>query len=328
MSGIVRSRSLTVVLPLLLVVAGLFAVYLNEQRLLDWVKLRNYTPPAAVSALARDTTMSSYGEHLFYVNKPLISNGSDFSSECPAGAEKTVVLGCYKSGDRGIYLYKVSDARLNGIVQVTAAHEMLHAAYARLSANERQRTDALLTAFYEHSLKDERIRKTIDLYKKTEPDQLTNEMHSIFGTELVTLSPELEQYYTRYFANRAAVVAYMNRYQAEFTSRQEKVEQYDVQLTQLKQRIEQNQKELGAQRDTLAEQLATMNELQTSGNISAYNSLVASYNVGVRSYNTLLAQIRTDIETYNEIVDARNTIALEEQQLTQALSSQNLPTAP
>lgn len=328
MSRTARSRSLTVVLPLLLVLAGLLGFYLNEQRLLDWFKLRNYTPPAAVSALASDTTMSSYGQHLFYVNKPLISNGTDFTSECPTGAEKTVVLGCYKTGDQGIYLYKVTDSRLAGVLQVTAAHEMLHAAYARLSASERGHVDAMLTAYYENNLQDERVKKTIAQYKLTEPDQIRNEMHSVFGTELQNLSPELEKYYARYFTNRSAVVGYMNDYEAEFTLRRDQIEQYDAQLTTLKKTIESNQLTLKSQRELLGQQLATMNALRANQDAQSYNQQVSSYNAAVRAYNALLAQTRSDIDTYNQTVDARNAVVLEEQQLTQALSSQNLPSAP
>lgn len=54
---------------------------------------------------------------------------------------------------------------------------------------------------------------------------------------------------------------------------------------------------------------------------------MSSYNRLVRVYNSLLEQTREDITRYNDIVEARNAIALEERQLTQALSAEGLPAA-
>ena len=36
------------------------------------------------------------------------------------------------------YIYNVNDERLNGLKEVTAAHEMLHAAYERLPESDKK----------------------------------------------------------------------------------------------------------------------------------------------------------------------------------------------
>ncbi|MCA9328101.1 hypothetical protein KDA14_06240, partial [Candidatus Saccharibacteria bacterium] len=266
-------------------------------------------------------------KHLFYVNKPEIIGGEAFTADCPTGGEKTIVLGCYQSKDRGIFLYKVEDQRLDGVVQVTAAHEMLHAAYDRLSDEERSRVDSMLESFYKTGLSDQRVKDTIAAYKDSEPSEIDNEMHSIFGTEVANLPKELETYYTQYFKNRQAVVQFATDYQAEFTSRQNQVETYDAQLKALKQTIDANEKTLATMRASINALRDELDSLKAAQNYEAYNAKVSSYNQSVRAYNVLLAQTRTAIQQYNDIVDARNAIALEEEQLVQAISAQSLPSA-
>jgi hypothetical protein len=311
-----------VLVGLLVLLGGAFA---QRQAIADWFRLRGYEPPELVSQLASDTSMTDEGRHLFYVNRPVIASGQVFTDECPKGGEKTVVLGCYIGNDGGIYLYDITDERLDGVEQVTAAHEMLHAAYRRLSDDERKRIDALLTEYYENQLSDQRILDTIESYKKSEPGELANEMHSIFATEVADLPAELETYYRQYFTDRSKVIAYTQRYQAEFTSRRTQVAAYDAQLKSLKQQIDSNQTELERQKTALDQQSARLQAQKASGDIAGYNGGVAAYNAAVARYNALLAATKGFIGQYNEVVVARNEVVLEEQQLAKALSSESLP---
>lgn len=320
-----QSHKIHALLFILFWVGVLGAVVLNQQRILDWWKLRGYTPSAKIARVVDVARFNEKGEHLFYVNKPDVLSGSSFTRACPIDAEKTVVLGCYKGGDNGIFLYGVTDKRLDGVVEVTAAHEMLHAAYERLSSRERARVDALLNDYYANGLLDERIRKTIDLYRSTEPKELTNEMHSIFATEVRDLPSELEVYYEQYFSNRKAVVELTEIYQAEFTNRRAQVVAYDTQLAGLKQSTEALQAQLTSVKRALEAKQAEMQSLRDDGNSAAYNATVPSYNALVNTYNALVGKLRSQIASYNDIVEKRNALALEERQLTQALSAEQLP---
>src|SRR3989344_1018679 len=126
---------------LALLVLGL----LNLQAINDWLRLRNYDPPSAIAAIAKADQMTDNAKDLFYVTRPeLINQANDFRQACPS-FEQTIVLGCYRSGlSSAIYIYDVPDARLDGVVEVTAAHEMLHSAYDRLGQDEKNRIDGLL----------------------------------------------------------------------------------------------------------------------------------------------------------------------------------------
>ena len=322
-----RRKQIVQTCALLVLIAALAGVVLNRQAISDWFKLRGYIPPATVAALATDDTMTSEARHLFYVNHPDVTTGVGFTAHCPSGGEKTVVLGCYIGNDHGIYLYNITDSRLNGVEQVTAAHETLHAAYERMSAAERTTINAELLDYYNHDLTDQRIKDTIAEYKKSEPKDVVNEMHSIFGTEVANLPAPLETYYRRYFTDRSKLTTYVATYQAEFTSRSAAIARYDAQLKGLKQQIDTNQAALAQQKTALDAQSQRLSAQRKSNDIAGYNAGVSSYNAAVNSYNNLLETTKGLIAQYNDTVSSRNAIAIEEQELTRALSADSLTTA-
>lgn len=296
----------------------------NRQDIIDWWKLRQYQAPAAVSQLATQGTMTDFGRKVFYVNDPAIQDKTTFAKEClsnEAKQEQTIVLGCYHSNQAGIFLMKVTDPRLDGVEQVTAAHEMLHAAYDRLSRSDKSKVDAMLTKYYKQDLHDERIIKTIEAYKKTEPNDLVNEMHSIFGTEIASLPADLEAYYKRYFTNRSQVVAFAAQYQAEFTSRRQIVAEADARLDVLKQQIESLESNLRGRQAAIDDQRTSLNALKASGDFKSYNAEVSNYNAQVSSYNAEVANLRGLIEEHNALVASRNAVALEVNQLSKELSN-------
>jgi hypothetical protein len=316
-----KSRLLT--LAVLLVWLALLAlIAVNRQHIFDWWQLRGYDAPVTVSSLAAQDTMTDYARRVFYVNQPSIENKASFGESCKSTArEETIVLGCYHSNQQGIYLLSVSDPRLNGVQQVTAAHEMLHAVYDRLSSSERAKVDAMLLDYYHNHLTDERVKTTIDAYKKTEPKDIVNEMHSIFGTEIGHLPSGLEQYYSRYFSDRARIVNYASKYQAEFSSREAIVKIYDAQLESLKVQVNTAQDGLKDKEAAIAAERQKLEELRASGSISAYNAGVPVYNNMVSTYNSQVQTARSLIETYNQLVVKRNAVALEEDQLVNALDN-------
>ncbi|HUY84913.1 MAG TPA: hypothetical protein VMU97_00140 [Candidatus Dormibacteraeota bacterium] len=313
-----------VILVIWLAILGLAAN--NRQNIIDWWKLRNYQAPATVSQLAAQDTMTAYGRKIFYVNHAAILNKTAFPKQCPNnGGEQTIVLGCYHGDQAGIFLLGVNDPRLNGVEQVTAAHEMLHGAYDRLSSSEKAKVDAMLLDYYNNDLRDQRLRNTIAAYRKTEPHDVVNEMHSIFGTEVAKLPSGLEQYYKRYFTNRAQMAAYAAQYQGEFTSRQAAVTQDDAQLAALKQQIDSLEADLQVKQSTISSKQSSLNELKASGNTDAYNAGVPGYNTLVNDYNAEVEQVRGLIGQYNTLVAARNAIATQENQLSKELIT-NPPT--
>jgi hypothetical protein len=318
MNFLKRFTSLTIAL---LFIAAPFVVWLQWQALYDWWRLRGYNPPTAISVLADQDTMTAYGRHLFYINHPQLLTGvNDFRTDCPE-SEQTIVLGCYHPNEDGIYVYSVQDAQLHGVQQVTAAHEMLHAAYDRLGAKDRNHVDGLLNDFYTNDEHDQRIIDEINLYKKTEPNSVTNEMHSVFGTEVANLPTALEAYYQKYFTNRSAVTTFADGYQGEFTSRLNQINADDNQLASLKTQINAEEQSLGGQLSQINTDRARLDSLRNSGQTDAYNNAVASFNGEVDSYNSSINKLQSDIAAYNDLVNARNAVAGELRSLDNAIDT-------
>jgi uncharacterized protein YukE len=296
-------------------------VWWKAQALTDWWQLRGYSPPATVSGLASQDTMTTYATHVFYVNHPDIeSDPSQFQKDC-GQAEKTIVLGCYHADQNGIFLYDVTDPRLAGVEQVTAAHEMLHAAYDRLSSKDRNYVDGLLQDYYKNQLTDQRIIDTINSYKETEPNDVVNEMHSVFGTEVSSLPAPLEAYYKRYFDNRQAVANFSSSYENEFTSREDQIKAYKAQLDQLKASIQSQETDLDNQLKRINSDRAKLDSQRSSGQIAQYNAGVNDFNQEVNAYNNAVETLRSSIRQYNLIVGKYNAVAKELANLAQSIDS-------
>lgn len=312
-------------LVLLLVVNSL--VWMQREAIADWWRLRDYQPSHEIVMLVDDTTMTDLAEHLFYVNHPSLENKENFNKHCADHGEETSVLGCYHGNRRGIYVYAVDDSRLDGVRQVTAAHEMLHQAYDRLSSADRKRISQLLEEYYQSDLLSEEVKAKVESYKKQKDIDLVNEMHSIFGSEVRDLPQELEEYYERYFDNRLAVVEFSETYRAEFTRRKELVAQYDSQLEVLSAQIEANKKGLENKSAYLKAKENEITQDVSSQDQTAYEADVSAYNAMVDAYNTQLTVTRKLIEQHNQIVSERNAIAVQEQELQKALDSRLTPSS-
>lgn len=319
-----RNRVIIWLAALVVVIASAYTIWNKKYAIYDFVTLRNYTPPAAIAQIANDDTMTSLGKNIFYVNKPEISDRDAFRRQCLANEkpEQTIVLGCYTGVH--IYIFKVTDAELNGVEQVTSAHEMLHAAYDRLSSSERKRVNKLITDSYQ-KLNDPRINALADAYNKQEPGSVTNELHSIIGTEVKNISPELEAYYSRYFTNRAKIVNFALNYENKFEDLKSQVDKLDADLALRKSEIDQLESSLQSQVKDIEAQKAQMDSLLASNQTRAFNAQVASYNQKVNDYNNGIAQVKSLIDEYNIIVEQRNQLAVQQQNLAQNLDSRLSP---
>lgn len=291
-----RSNNLArLVFSLVLLVGALF-VALNRQPLLDQLALLQFKPSPAIAAIADRAALSDEGIHFFYISRPELLGRDAFNSECRSAAtEHTAILGCYTGGR--IYLFDINNEKLDGIKEVTAAHEMLHAAYERLPENEKSRINGLLE---QQSLgaDKERIDELMAEYAKSEPGERLNELHSILGSEIRTLSPELETYYKQYFSDRSQLVALSEQYQTVFAELKNRQESLVSELDALADRIDQ-------------ESLAYKRNLQVlESDIESFNTRASSGNMTREQYDseraTLEARqtsLRSDYDDFQALID-------------------------
>jgi hypothetical protein len=309
--------SLTSIIPI-----GLAAgVVTQAENIQETIKLSKYQPPAEVAKLATETRMSEAGRKIFYLNTPIIEEKKSGLNLCKkAGAkEKTVILGCYVS-NRGIFIQKVTDQRLHGIMQVTAAHEMLHSAYYRLSDSEQQQVDAELSRVFAQS-KNDRLKKLIAIYRQQDPTVVNNELHSILGTEVADVGDFLENYYKRYFTDRSVVVAYAQKYENTFTKILRQEEEIERQMSAMKPELNRLEASTKQQNNAIVLKRSELNRLQASNNIAAYNSQVAGFNRMVDTYNQQVSTLKQKVNAYNKLVKTYNALSSEEKSLHESLSN-------
>ncbi|MDQ3065188.1 MAG: hypothetical protein M3Q36_02865 [bacterium] len=312
-----NKRYFSSLIVLTILVGLLSAAWINRLYIYDYIRLWGYTPSSEVVELADSTTLYQNSRRLFYANQPVLAEKSAFNDFCRED-EQTIVLGCYISGD-GIYLLDVDDERLDGIKEVTAAHELLHAAYERLGS-ERSRIDDLINKTY-NDLDNDRVKETVELYRKQDPSIVPNELHSIVGTEVRQLPQELEDYYARYFRDRSKIVTLSEQYEQAFTERRNQIRSFDKLLSELKIDIESVQSKLTQLNQTLQIQRADMERLRSSDRTDEYNSQVPIYNSRVNTYNQDLQKLQSLTIQHNDIVKKRNEIAIQEAELVEAIDS-------
>lgn len=284
----------------LLITAGL--LFWQRTFISDYVRAAAFDPSSEVVQLAENTSMNSRAERYFYAHRPVLEPTQRFNEYC-ANVEKTAnVLGCY-DGQR-IYLFDVDNPVLSGVEEVTAAHEMLHVAYDRLSVNERNQVDKMLNTEAEKLSDDSVFSKRMSAYQSLSNHELMHELHSILGTEIDDLSDDLEGYYGRYFDDRGVVVGLYQQYSNVFGRLTDQAEVLARQLDQLAISINNASQAYTSNIESLSQSIEDFNRRAETGGFisqqefdSARSPLVTAQQSSRQDYG----RIRQMIDQYNNL---------------------------
>ena len=250
---------------LFLLLGGL--ILYQSQFIADFVRAETFQPTAAVEKLATDTTMTSRAKRYFFASAPALEPRQSFSRHCQQVEKTTNVLGCYDG--RSIYIFDVDNPELDGIEEVTAAHEMLHAGYDRLSQAELDRVRPLLLDQMNQLKSDKKFTERMEAYGSLSEDEKLNELHSIFGTEIRDLSDGLEDYYAQYFANRSKVVDLYEQYSGVFDKLIERAEQLVAELDRRAGQINNRSANYTSAQSQLASDIERFNDRARSGGFAS-----------------------------------------------------------
>ncbi|MDR0955645.1 MAG: hypothetical protein LBM73_00795 [Candidatus Nomurabacteria bacterium] len=316
-----RARRLFTLIIGVAVLAGGCWLYLNRQFIQDQITVWTFQPGQNVKNLATDSGMNAKGEFYYLAARPQISGAATFNRECPA-YEKSITLGCYTGGR--IYVYDVENVQLTGVKAVTAAHEMLHSAYARLNPLEKSDVDKMLESAFA-SVNDPAVLDQMAVYKKAEPGQFDNELHSVLATEVRNLPANLENYYQKYFADRARAVRLYQNYNAVFTDLKNQESQLKNQLADLKKQIDSGTANYEAARQNLQSQIFQFNACAARTNCFASQNDFNSERQNLLNQQTALnaqaAAVNNLIGQYNQIADRLNALGQKQQTLQNSLDS-------
>ena len=286
---------------ILLFVIALFVAFFYRQWFIDEYNYLTYHPTGDIVTLAARDKLTDTGRRYFYASRPQIDDRAGFTTACGSHEASTAVLGCYTS--QRVYIFNVTDAELDGIEEVTAAHEMLHAAYDRLSPAKREGIDKLLLAEAKLLEKDPNFSKRIAVYSKLSSSEYVNELHSVIGTEVSDPGGELSSYYATYFADRQAVVSMHGKYASIFAN------------------LESSAADLAA---SLGKQATAINTDSTAYNTqaSALQSDITIFNERASRKGGFTSQAQFD-QARQALVDRTNTLDTLRQQIDQAIATYN-----
>ena len=176
--------------------AGLIGAYFNRVAVTDWWFFATHQPSARAQSVADAAGLSPTGRRLLYRGDPQFADAATIDHVCD-----TERLGCLTEQGQ---VYVLDDPANPSQTIVTAAHEMLHLAYRRLSQSDQAGLATILNQAI-NQLNQTSLSEELS-GQASETDRL-DEAHSILGTEYTSLPADLEDYYRTYFSARSRVVA-------------------------------------------------------------------------------------------------------------------------
>lgn len=239
-------------------------------------------PDPAVGDLMDGAGMAPAARRLFLDADPRIEPKDALTRSCAgvfARAEPGSVhtYGCVVDGK--VHLRDFTRPEMHDFMYVVAAHELLHLVYARLSPSDRARIDTELQAA---RAGNEVLEERLEVYTKGAGDTLS-EVHSVLGSELAGLSPELESHFSRYFDRGRVTTAF----EATLGGRERELRRLKGLADQIEGRLQSMDPQLDG--------------LRRSGSVRTYNAMVADYNAMVDEHNAVVARLRALVAEYEEL---------------------------
>ena len=280
----------------------------NPRLVSDAVTVQRFEPPARITALADAADMSERGRFVFYASVPELVPPESFDLFCSRNEPGIGVLGCFTLAEARIYLYDITDTELEPFEVVVAAHEMLHAAWDRLSLAEQRALDAPLEAAFAELGPEHELVDRIASYEAFNPSSRIPELYAILGTEIAPLSAELELHYAEYFDDRRVVVEIWEQIEAIFVELEQELERLGAEIEALAAQIDAERAATEAQAVELEADIAAFNaRAERPGGYTsqsaferdrdalrdrqaALNARIVANNAVIDTYNSLVAE--------------------------------------
>lgn len=174
---------------------GVFAAWLNS----DAAVIAAADP--AMAALAERSGMTTKGKVVFLRADPRLLPAAELAAACRGtNVANDAVDGCFDPVTGQIFIRDMPE-QFDAYETVTAAHEMLHAAFT--TADTAWLTPRLQAAAANAPAD---MVKELQSYSFLDKKSRANELHSYLATQTPALPPELEGYFRQYFTARPVLV--------------------------------------------------------------------------------------------------------------------------
>lgn len=278
-------------------------------------------PDTRIEQLAEQLALTETGRRIFFASRPQIDAADDFQQHCPL--EGDVVLGCY--GGKRIYVYEVTDERLAGTIEATAAHELLHAFYDRLSPERAARVDRLVAAHVATLPGDDVNRAIVEGYPEV---QRADEWHSRLGIGYAELPASLEAHYAEVFLDRARIVAFTTGSTAELDDYSARIDRLSAELEAASEDLSTRSAAYDAAITQLAADIEDFNRRADAGRFPSREAFDAERTALLDRQDALEAdrvRLNADVEAYNAKLAELTALDAERAELFAQLDSRQAP---
>lgn len=288
---------------LVVLIAAGVGIYFNRAWLYDFYRGVTYQPSSEMVRIRSDLQLTERGEFLFNASQPTLNGSAEFNSYCREDGTEIAVLGCYAEGN--IYVYNIESAELNGIRELTTAHELLHAVFARMSDDEK----ASLKPSLERVLAENQAVLEEDLNTYAASQQF-EELYVRAGTEIANLPADLEKHYAEIFKDQDKIAAYYDSYITVFRTLEAEMDSLKAEMEELNTTIGQKTAEYEQRADQLQASVVSFNscaevagcfETEWAFNLQRASLMEEQEALGVlyNEINDLIAKYNAKVEVYN-----------------------------
>ena len=311
-------RWIAFIVMVLLVVAVVY----NWQWISDYARGLSYHPIGEMGRIMSELGLTDRGESLFKAVQPTLSSRDEFNEKCRTVMDDEVaVLGCYV-GDN-VYVYNIDSAELAGIRELTAAHELLHAVWARMSDEEKEEMSGELKKVLSGAqyLDDE-----LEIY---DAGQRQEELFVRAGTEVAKLPDALEEKYAEVFSDQDRIVAFYDKYIAVFRAMEAEMDQLMVEMKDIETRINELMTEYEQRFAQLEADVESFNSCaEVAGCFGSEGEFYARRSALVAEQDALeimYDEINGLIDNYNTKVERYNTDVTRTEKLNRMINSNTRP---
>lgn len=261
-------------LAIFIVVVGLVvfaATQVDYVAVVDNITATGYEPSEDMAALISELSLTEDGRRIMNATRPELQEAEQFNANCnndKDASDSSSTLGCYSDGR--IYVYNMTRSELNGIRQVTLAHEFLHAVWQRIGKSEQ---NALRESLNSACDANEDIRKHLELYGE---DERLNELHSVVGTQISPneMPEKLREHYAKYFSEHSKIAKYYNDYHAVFVEADNKIKTLKTQIAEHREKIQVMKSEYMAANAALSQDINDFNSRSRSGGFTSQEQFI------------------------------------------------------
>lgn len=307
---------------MLLSVLALIAFF-NWQWIYDFGRGLSYNPSDEMQRIWGSLELTERGGFLFKASMPTLNEREDFNEKCRFGVDSEMaILGCYTEGN--IYVYNITDAKLDGIRELTTAHELLHAVWARMGEGARNDLSLALTQVFNDN--KDLLEEEISTYGESERQE---ELYVRAGTEIKNLPELLEKHYAEIFKDQDKIVNFYEKYISVFNNIKAEMDNLMSEMENIKIEIETKTAEYEQRIVKLNTDIANFNDCaETSGCFGSSNEFYARREVLVREQeelNALYEELNDLISKYNERVAKYNDDVIQTEKLNNMINSNSKP---